>query len=520
MRSSKRTNFKYYCLFLINTFVIYFFEVKNGIICGWDLQFHLNRIEELSQSIYSGHLLSSNGSFAFCQIGLLVNKFYPYLFLYPFALLRGLINPVLAYNICLISITILSFIISYRAITYVSRSSLSGFFFSIIYNNSGYLLLQITQRGDIAEYIALALLPLLLEGFIGLIDNDNSLKWLWLPIIFILLTYDHLLSTILFMLFMIIMALFYWHEFRSKLIKLIISMGIVIVATLPVSLQIILTTHQNRIITPIVPDTLQNEALKPSHLFLYSLINHVPGPLSQVNVGIVVLLGVIFSIWTLKQSSKLGRQLGILGVVFLFLSTNLFPWFIFQHTIMHVLQFPWRFLGIATFCIAYAISVALQNVRGRNIAMIFFILINMVTFNYMHTFCHRNNQVIDYHSVKQYNNYATEAVYTDYMPYQTLQGINKAANFRKASDIHRHIALINGKKIRLSNRQIHPEYDRISYRLTNLIPNKKNQVTLPLLNYGKNYSKDGIKVQQSSKGTTTIIFVPSQPQQHITIYLR
>lgn len=138
----------------------------------------------------------------------------------------------------------------------------------------------------------------------------------------------------------------------------------------------------------------------------------------------------------------------------------------------------------------------------------------------MHTFCHRNNQVIDYHSVKQYNNYATEAVYTDYMPYQTLHGINKAANFRKASDIHRHIALINGKRIRLSNRQIHPEYDRISYRLTNLIPNKKNQVTLPLLNYGKNYSKDGIKVQQSSKGTTTIIFVPSQPQQHITIYLR
>ena len=66
-----------------------------------------------------------------------------------------------------------------------------AFLFSILYNNGGYLLLQISQRGDIAEYIALIFLPLIFMGYEKLFDY-NSKKWLWLSIGMICVGYAHI----------------------------------------------------------------------------------------------------------------------------------------------------------------------------------------------------------------------------------------------------------------------------------------------------------------------------------------
>lgn len=101
MQRFKPIYWQYYLLFFLNALIIFILIFRQGIICGWDLQFHLNRIEELHYSLLSGHLLASNGSFTFSKIGLAVSTFYPYLFLYPFAIMRSLINPVIAYNVCL-----------------------------------------------------------------------------------------------------------------------------------------------------------------------------------------------------------------------------------------------------------------------------------------------------------------------------------------------------------------------------------------------------------------------------------
>lgn len=152
-------------LFLINTICIYVFLFKNMVIpLGWDTQFHLNRIEELAFSLHEGHVLPSNGTYAFKQIGLAVNKFYPYIYLYPFAGLRNIVNPVLAYNVILSSFTLCSFFLSFFCIFKITKSRKAAVIFSLLFNNSGYLLLQITRRGDLAEYIALIFLPVFVYG--------------------------------------------------------------------------------------------------------------------------------------------------------------------------------------------------------------------------------------------------------------------------------------------------------------------------------------------------------------------
>ena len=73
----------YIGLLVINAMLLYLYLFKiRAIPLGWDTQFHLNRIEELYRSIQSGHLFSSTGTYAFSRIGLAINRFYPYLFLY------------------------------------------------------------------------------------------------------------------------------------------------------------------------------------------------------------------------------------------------------------------------------------------------------------------------------------------------------------------------------------------------------------------------------------------------------
>lgn len=249
MQRLKSINWQYYLLFLLNTVIIYALMFHKGIILGWDSQFHLNRIEELYRSLSSGHILASNGSFTFSQIGLAVNKFYPYLFLYPFAIMRGLINPIEAYNICLFFLTFISFLLSYKSIDNivelrnpVQQAERTGFLFSLIFNNSGYLLLQFTQRGDIAEYIALMLLPMLIMGIANLLWSAASKRWLLVPISLSLIAYSHILSGVLFTLFtVVILGSNYRQLNKVKVIRLAISAFIVVVATLPVSLTIIIS---------------------------------------------------------------------------------------------------------------------------------------------------------------------------------------------------------------------------------------------------------------------------------------
>ncbi|MBA2914756.1 hypothetical protein [Limosilactobacillus frumenti] len=527
MQRFKPIYWQYYLLFFLNALIIFILIFRQGIICGWDLQFHLNRIEELHYSLLSGHLLASNGSFTFSKIGLAVSTFYPYLFLYPFAIMRSLINPVIAYNVCLFFLTLLSFIVSYKAINNFpsqnrhTESGDLGFLFSLIYNNSGYLLLQFTQRGDIPEYIALIFLPLLLMGLLSLLKQPNSKKWLWMPITFVFIVYSHLLSAFIFTLFIIvILCLNYRQLDKIKLKKLLLSGVIILGCTLPITLNIIISNHNNKIVAPIVPDTLQNEALKSNDLLINSLANLVPGPLSTVNLGFVVLICTFISLFILRGYNSLGRQLAVIGLFALILSTNLFPWFIFQHTPLHIIQFPWRFLGIATFCIAYDASWVLQPlINKRGILFLIFITINFITFNYIHNYVHNGNQIIAYKQIRQYRKMATDAVYTDYMPEQTLTGMDKATYFRKKSDIHRHVAVINGHKVKLFQQQIKPGYNRISYTLTSLKPDRINYVTLPLLNYGNNHASHGITAKQTSRGTTMIAFIPKSDKQVVTIYL-
>ena len=270
----------YIGLFAINALLLYVYLFKARVIpLGWDTQFHLNRIEELYRSIQSGHLFSSTGTYTFSSIGLAINRFYPYLFLYLFALLRFILDPIVAYNLGCFLLTLASLLISYFSIKSLTNSKKTAFLFSILYNNSGYLLLQISMRGDIAEYIALLLLPLIFLGGERIFDSWSQ-QWLWLPIGMVLVCYTHILSVILFAFFLGCVYLLEYKQINLLVVKrLIISVGITILFCLPLLITMLRAREKASVIVPIVPDVLINEAVSPSSLLYNSLNNAIPNSL-------------------------------------------------------------------------------------------------------------------------------------------------------------------------------------------------------------------------------------------------
>lgn len=512
-----KKNFLYCSLLLLNAIIIYLFILHRTVIpLGWDTQFHLNRIEELYSSLLRGHLLSSTGTFAFSQIGLPINIFYPYLFLYPFAILRGLLNPVIAYNCGLFIFSVISFFIAYYSITKLSQNKRSGFLFSLIYNNSGYLLLQITYRGDIAEYIALLLLPIIFVGFEKLFSTSEK-TWVYMPLGLALVAYDHILSVLIFSLFLFCLLLIQLKKINLLVIKrLLISILIVIVATIPLLYSVIKLKMQTDIIIPIVPDTLINEALLPSDLLLNSLNNLGPVELLNVNIGFISLIAGIFGIFAFQTKNRNVLWIEIIGLLFLLMSTKLFPWFLVQNTVISNIQFPWRFLGITTFCFAYVAANLFSSLKVKWGEYCLFVLISLISLNYIYQYLNGMQASLSFNNISEYKKVASNAVYTDYMPASAMKGMDRAKTFRSQMDVHKHIAVVNGKKVIIPSSNIKSGYNYIEYKLNKLNPNKEMTIILPILNYGENTTSVG-NISVGSNGETVVKLKPRSSNQTIIV---
>ncbi|MBJ7656481.1 hypothetical protein [Weissella confusa] len=513
-----------FAYFLFSTFAIFIVGFHSGILIGWDSSFHLNRIEELAQSIKSGHILSSSGSFAFQHVGLAVNKFYPYLFLYPFALMRLLINPVKAYLIVLFIFVFISFVISYKCIQAITKSKRQAAWFSIIYNNSGYLMLQIMQRADIAAYIALALLPVTFLGIVNLLKNKDHKNWLLFPLGITLTAYSHFLSVIIFSMFIFCFLLLNYHSITLKVIKrLTASIGIVIILTVPIFTQIFALRRSGKIIPANLTWLLNNSALTPSTLFLNSFNNTSPITLCDVNIGIILLILCLICLIFVRKLNKLNLQMLFLGLFFLLTSTKLMPWFIFQHTPLVILQFPWRFLGVTGFCISYCGSFVLsQSKLGTLLTTIILLCINLFTITYCYNAYHNGGPIInDPHS---YNTIATSATYADYLPLKALNNVSLADAYKNPKDkipVYNKNIKVNNHTSKLQKKHVSYNYNSVTYTIPDLNVNHINKVTLPLVNYGQNYCKNKTVINcKAVNGQTELTIKPHQEKVRITVHLK
>jgi len=345
-------------LFLLTSIVsIYVTDLANGHIwsylgMGTDGRFHVVRMQGLYESIKQGTFLPIVNMSALGGFGYISNVFYSNLWLYPVALLRLISLPMAqSFVIYYILLNFCTFLTSFFAYFHVSRRYDKSLVFSFIYTLGTYRIFDMVRRFDIGEVLTLTFLPIVVLGVYEIFYGREK-EWLYLTLGMVAVIYSHALSPILIMIFIVLVIAFrmktlirepkrIWALIKAGLVSLALSLAYF----LPILEQ--LKHTQFKLTSPLV-DVAQRSVSVPN-LFKWSLTNDM----NESGIGLILILAAImvpFTIWKVKNPAV--RDFTIIGIILLFMTTNLFPWNIVEKTPLKMIQFPWRLNMIITILLA------------------------------------------------------------------------------------------------------------------------------------------------------------------------
>lgn len=147
---------------------------------GQDLQFHLQRIDEMYRNLIHGNVNPYIATFNLNQLGSAVMSLYPKLPLYLYAGIRLFIqNPIDSFYIGTMVTTFLSLTISFAAYRSLHRTDwLGAYIFAIAYSLSGLTITYYFLNADIGISFSLIFLPLDNCRKLSYVNHRNELDLL------------------------------------------------------------------------------------------------------------------------------------------------------------------------------------------------------------------------------------------------------------------------------------------------------------------------------------------------------
>ena len=476
-----------------------------GIIWGGDdMVYHIGRLISLKSSFQNGVIIPNISSSNFGLIGYGINLFYPWVTLVPMVIISMLIHdPITAYYVGLAFFMFVSFGISHYAMKRFSGSEKQAVIFSLIYSLANFRLIDVFSRADLAEYIATVFLPLAFLGFYETFFR-NYHKWPILAAGMSLLLLSHVLTTVIVTFFFIVSLIFCWFMSHDYLARIKAGLAAIITAVLASAI----------FLFPFLAEISYQSYQQPSpyvlkgkpfvKMFSASLINDANRSLDGniYNIGIVLLIALVLGIFFFKSFTKRYKVIYLLSVLSLWMVTDLFPWKVFQPTPLNVIQFPFRFLLIATLLLSVVATRIFAKVFASGtpkqskfaIGILGIVMLGLWT-NSVNGALHKNyltspNQTIKQSSIKSKQIY--EGYYEQYSPASAQPHIK---------DIEAHVGYVDGQKITFA-----PSSKGKDIQVT--IPNlqKNVQVDLPMIKY--RYSTVMInhktqKIQRSHRETVS-----------------
>ena len=371
--------------------------IDNRIIPGHDYVFHVTRIldvaEALKEGIFPVRMFVDEVQFWGSPVGI----FYPVLFVYIPALLKLAGIPIeISYNFFIAMIIYLGAISSWYGFAMLTRSKITGFYSAVLYISSGWYLIDAYIRNALGELLGLSFLPLAIACIIDFITKSKiPVKHYILGILSISAVIE---SHVLTGAFLAICAIFL-IAVRIKHISLIIIKRLFCLALVLFLLNatFIIPFLVYYIKVPVVLDFVEffsQEGWSLKVLFLLVIFENF-----WLFFWLLTALYVLFSTYLNKfNGTKLFNnnflikilfsnyiKLFLLGMFFVFLSSELVPWdFLYPlKEVLEVMQFPWRFLGIATMficaCGGFGIHIFVQKAKLKNISIILLISIVCIT---------------------------------------------------------------------------------------------------------------------------------------------
>ncbi|GFI20097.1 cell division protein [Lactobacillus johnsonii] len=361
-----------------------------------DTAFHFHRFYDTYQQIQNHNFSYFQMNYGMGESGRIVNALYGPFFAYLMGSLLLFCSSWLRFQIL---ITYLIFLVGglgiYRLSRKVKLSQVVSSIVTALFLTTGYI--AYWPRSNAFNSWGAVLIPFVLIQGINLLNNHKKrFSWISLGIVMAIVAQIHLLSTFFSILALIpffIYGLVLSENKRQMWIDVFKSVGLFIVLTANVWGAFLLLYPTNQMASPIDYSpvlTAVNLSVAGTST-MWTSITEV-----TLLLFIVQLIYVIFNF----KSSKLNTFVTLEGIVFLYLSSNLFPWQFVKDTLPAVtgyLQFPNRFTVVAYPLLFLGIGLTLNELiksHGKKIGMIASALaIVVVLFNVRADFNEINNNI-------------------------------------------------------------------------------------------------------------------------------
>lgn len=361
-----------------------------------DTAFHFHRFYDTYQQIQNHNFSYFQMNYGMGESGRIVNALYGPFFAY---LMGGLLLFCSSWLRFQILITYLIFLVGGLGIYHLSRKvKLSQVVSSIVtalFLTTGYI--AYWPRSNAFNSWGAVLIPFVLIQGINLLNNHKKrFSWISLGIVMAIVAQIHLLSTFFSILALIpffIYGLVLSENKRQMWMDVFKAVGLFIVLTANVWGAFLLLYPTNQMASPIDYSpvlTAVNLSVAGTST-MWTSITEV-----TLLLFIVQLIYVIFNF----KASRLNTVVTLEGIVFLYLSSNLFPWQFVKDTLPAVtgyLQFPNRFTVVAYPLLFLGIGLTLNELiknHGKKLGTIASALaIVVVLFNVRADFNEINNNI-------------------------------------------------------------------------------------------------------------------------------
>ena len=379
------------------------------LLNGQDMEFHLLRIEGLYEALRCGQFPVRMHPNYMEGYGYPTGIFYPELFLYFPALLRLMGVPLMhAYKWFVLVQNIATAGVAWYSGKILLRKKTDAAVFCLLYTLVPYRLINTYYRAAVGESLAMIFLPLIVAGMYLLLANTDLDRRTTRHAVVLLVIgmtgvlQSHILSCELVAIFVIGAILLCWKRFWRKKVWLSFAgaVGITVMLNLWFLIPFISAAGLEVKVLLMTPGILTHQGLNIWQLFAFlpeasghsmSLQEGIAGEM-PFQLGWAVVLLMLFAMygiatmWKNRKESRngLGVVVTCLGLVALWMTTHLFPWDMVGRIpkigkILNTVQFPWRYLGIATLLLLIAGLIAIQLWQNEKVKQMVLVAVSVVS---------------------------------------------------------------------------------------------------------------------------------------------
>ena len=357
-----------------------------GINNGADLGIHYLRIEAILQAIRSGQFPARISSVTLYGLGYPFSIYYNDLFLYFPAILRLLgfsVNT--AYKIYIFSVNFLTVFFSYFSFRKIFGKKNISMILTLLYASASYRMLNIWIRGAAGEYTAQIFLPIVALALFRIFKEENfAFRQMFANGALLAagmtgIIGSHQLSMLMTCFAIAVTCLFFWK--KTIRIRTLSTFGIAVFLTFLLNLYFLVPFVDYYINEPTFIKSMvdadatmiQRYGAYPFQYvdFFQSLNGEFSFPLEgrlQYTPGLALMAVFFFGIFQRfrDKGSQFFRFSLFLSFLMLFIASDIFPWnWLTLHVpywkLLTTIQFPWRFLGIASLSLTLLAGIILEN---------------------------------------------------------------------------------------------------------------------------------------------------------------